>query len=283
MFSNRGGSGIISSRLKRKSKASGDAPASDDPAPGTAASIKPGFNQQGSWVAGGMPAPPSGVVAQVQAKKVQVARENKSAVQIQGKIRQKNAKAEVAQKKQLHAENNAATRIQAIKRGQKARAEIQGLKGEEYEEAPPNALQKCTAGMAEWFSSMMAKCPCTQHKKLDEQGMLKHLMPKHKEITLSKELETKLRELFGKMDKDNDQILSKAEVSASPPSPRPGPATQQPRNPATPRTLIQTCSRTPSTALTYDDHTCPAILARRRLSSGAKTLPRSMRRRCSTR
>jgi len=219
MFSNRnktggsGGSGMFSSRLKRKSKAEGDAPGSDEPAPGTAGSIKPALGRQGSWVAGGMPAPPSGVVAQVQAKKVQVAKENKSAVKIQANIRSKNAKTEVAVKKQAKAENNAATRIQAIKRGQKARAEVKGQKGEEYEEAPPNALQKCAAGMAEWFESMMAKCPCTsKHKKLDENAGLQHLMPKHGETKLSKNLEAKLRSLFSKMDKDQDQILSKAEA-----------------------------------------------------------------------
>lgn len=264
MFSNRnktrgegggasGGGGMFSNRLKRKSKQDADAPASSEPAPGTAASIKPAMTRQGSWVAGGMPAPPQGVVAQVQAKKVQVAKENKSAVKIQANIRGKNAKTEVAAKKQEKKENNAATRIQAIKRGQKARAEVRGQRGEQYEEAPPNALQKCTAGMAEWFESMMAKCPCTsKHKKLDEQAGLKHLMPKHGETKLSKELEAKLRELFSKMDKDQDQILSKAEVRA--PLPPPPPPSARPYAPRTARSADEhTHAR--STALTHGDNT----------------------------
>ena len=271
MFSNRnktggqsGGSGMFSSRLKRKSKAEGDAPGSDEPAPGTAGSIKPALGRQGSWVAGGMPAPPSGVVAQVQAKKVQVAKESKSAVKIQANIRSKNAKTQVAVKKQAKAENNAATRIQAIKRGQKARAEVKGQKGEEYEEAP-NALQKCAAGMAEWFESMMAKCPCTsKNKKLDENAGLSHLMPKHGETKLSKNLEAKLRSLFSKMDKDQDQILSKAEVRAAAASPH-APPPPHPRSHASPRPSHRARrgrTSTPSPALTHDDqHATPRCRA----------------------
>ena len=43
------------------------------------------------------------------------------------------------------------------------------------------------------------------------QAGLKHDMPKS-DAQLGPELETNLRNLFGKMDKDNDSILSKAEV-----------------------------------------------------------------------
>ena len=54
--------------------------------------------------------PPQGVVAQVQAKKVQVAKENKSAVKIQANIRGKSEDRGGGQEAG-EKENNAATRI----------------------------------------------------------------------------------------------------------------------------------------------------------------------------
>ena len=160
MLSNRGkkGAGILSNRNMFGRKKSAEK--IDEPA---AADVKPGLNRQQSWIATGMPAPPKAVVQEVRQKNIQVKKENDSAVRIQANIKAKNAKVQVeGMKKQKQAETSAATRIQAIKRGQKARAEVAGLKGdEEYEEAPLNPLQKCTAGLADWFSDLMARCPCT--------------------------------------------------------------------------------------------------------------------------
>lgn len=177
-----------------------------------------------------MPAPPPSIIAETKRKNEQVKKENGAAVNIQSRLRQKQAKFEVENKKQRKAEDTAATRIQAIKRGKQVRKEV-ALRSDEagqhqddgeeeaaaeeevYADEAPGAWQKCTKGLFGLYHAVLSRCPCALSKRseLNEQ-MLPHLMPKHSDTQLSVGLEAKLRELFGKMDKDNDKILSKAEA-----------------------------------------------------------------------
>lgn len=221
MFSNRGGKGILSNRFGKKGKKDDESNGVGDPeelAKGMPPKPGGGMQRQGSWIAGGMPAPPTAVVQEVKAKNIQVKKEAGAATNIQSKIRQKNAKVQIEGKRQARKEENAATRIQAIKRGQQVRRASQGANGadgeEVYEDVEPNPLQRCTAGMMDWWETMLAKCPCMNkaHHHLSEQEGLAHEMPKHGEVKLSSNMEGKLRELFAKMDKDHDNILSKSEA-----------------------------------------------------------------------
>lgn len=188
---------MLSSRLFGRKK-SGDVA---EGAPGTAGSLA----RQKSWTANGMPAPPKAVVEEVTQKRV----ETGAAVKLQSGVRQKQAVVLVEGKKQQRKqETTAATKIQAIKRGQQARAEVDALRPKTW----GRALQRCVAPMVARWGELLARCPCTspEHTKLSEQ-QLQHAMPKGA-VQLSPELEAQLRELFGKMDRDNDTILSKAEA-----------------------------------------------------------------------
>jgi len=182
------------------------------------------MRRQSSWMAGGMPAPPKAIVQEVQAKHMQVKKENIAATKVQAGVRAKNAKFEVEGKRQAKKEEGAATRIQAIKRGQQVRkdtasrrsGEGDGGEDEVYEEAPQNPLQKCTAGLQEWLHTVLDKCPCTskagEPHVLTEQEGLTHAMPKGAGGKLSTGLETKLCTLFAKMDVDKDNIISRKEA-----------------------------------------------------------------------
>ena len=116
-------------------------------------------------------------------------------------------------------------KIQAIKRGQRDRAALAGKRSSEGASGPLRLLQactaplqKCTAGIRAMFEGVQdgssgvfgQSKAVSEHGVLSEQG-LKHAMPKGGS-QLPPALEAQLRKLFGKMDRDRDQILSKAEA-----------------------------------------------------------------------
>ncbi len=115
-------------------------------------------------------------------------------------------------------------KIQAIKRGQRDRADLAGKRSSEASgplrllQACTAPLQKCTAGIRAMLEGVQdgssgifgQSKAVSEHGVLSEQG-LNHAMPKGGS-QLPPALEAQLRKLFGKMDRDRDQILSKAEA-----------------------------------------------------------------------
>jgi len=221
MFNNRNNAGFMSS-FRRKSSAGDESLKKNG-------KLNP--QRQGSWIADGMPAPRHAVVQQVEQKRA----ENASAVKVQSIVRGKSARFEVdGKKKQKNDENQAAAKIQAIKRGQTARADVEVRRSSLSNAAEASGpcrllhactatLQKCTADMVGWSRIVVegmqdgSSRVFGQSQAMSGPGrrtsdrVLLHAKPKG-DSQLPLDLETQLRNLFGKMDRDRDQILSKAEA-----------------------------------------------------------------------